>query len=186
MKNQVISDRITVQEGENSTVIQISQQIEPWKRYALLGWLAAWLFCGVVFFIELTKRENPGEQMYLGVLLGVWLFIFYRILRVTIWRFIGKELITFSPGNVSIRNAFGNLGKRKDFNSQHIMAIKQVKNPKFTFFQFMENSFWVIGDNKFEFNYMKGTYQFGKQLSDKEIGSMKRILDKTFRKYKKN
>lgn len=183
-----LGERISLSEGPNEARIEITQKIETWKLAVLNIWLLCWLFCGVIFFLELNKvpEDQNDFKWFLGILLGVWGFIFYRILRVAIWRIAGKEIITFSPGKLHIKNAFGSLGKNQEFNLPHIPSIKEVKDPKNTFFHFMDKSFWVIGDNKFEFSYSNRTYQYGKQLEIHDIRTMKRLNEKFLRRFRKS
>ena len=180
---QRISDRISLWDSKEELRVEITQGIEQKKVMLLILWLVAWTFCGVVFVVELIKQEDPGQQMYFGVLIGAWAFMFYRILRVTIWRLKGKEILILDKQSFRLRNAFGKMGKTHHFGIQHVKSLRLVKRSGQGFFEFMENSFWVIGNDKFEFNHMGKTYQFGKQLNEVEIKSMKRIMDKAIRRF---
>lgn len=180
-----IGKRISVIQSKQELRIEITQQIERWQEALLIGWIAAWTFCGCVFLYYSFAPAERVQQIYFMILSAVWLFFFVRITKVYIWRKIGKEVITISSGKLSIRNAFGKMGKTQDFLFHNIFKLGLVKKDPTNFFAFLDNSFWIIGGDKVGFNYNGAKIMLGKQLSVKDSELLVRVIESGMREFKK-
>ena len=51
---------------------------------------------------------------------------------------------------------------------------------------FLDNSFWIMGGDQFQFTYLDKTYLMGKYLSDKDVRSLKMVFEKALRQFAKS
>lgn len=176
-----ISKRVHFVRSPESLVITINQKVERWKESLLMAWLAAWLFCGIYFLAELIATTDSGLKTFLAISLAFWAFFLFRIGKVFFWRILGEEIIEITKETISIRNAMGPFGKKEVFRMNQIRKFGVIKYNSRSFFQFMDESFWIIGGDKFGFEYGGKRIQFGKQLNPKEVTALGRMLEKLFR-----
>lgn len=165
--------------------VHIDQKIERWKESLLVAWLAAWLFVGLAVFFELQTTEVGSERTFYFIFLGFWAFFFFRIGKVFVWRRIGEEIIKISPGEMTIKNAFGKFGRTNHFKLNGLRSFGLAKYDQKSFLQFMDQSFWIIGGEKLGFEYHSKKYRLGKQLSDKDATALARLMDKSIETFKR-
>ncbi|MFM7618296.1 MAG: hypothetical protein ACKO5Y_00495, partial [Bacteroidota bacterium] len=103
-----IGKRIRIERSKEELKISIGQQIERWQEALLYAWILAWTFCGGVFIFYAFTSQVPSERMFFGVSAGLWAYFFYRIVKVLLWRKMGREILTFSKGKMQLQMAFGN------------------------------------------------------------------------------
>jgi hypothetical protein len=122
-----IGKRFVVTRNAMSLQIAITQKVERWQETLLLAWILAWTFCGGVFVYELITAPNTeamfGFRMAMSIMIALWFFIWWRTIKVTLWRLIGKEIITFEKGKVTIQNAFGKRGRKEVFGFENIFKF---------------------------------------------------------------
>jgi hypothetical protein len=178
-----IGKRISVRRSKGEIHIAITQQIERWQEATLVAWILAWLFCGVVI-ISNAFTAAGSMQIMLIVVSSLWLYFFVRVLKAYLWRKLGREIIVMRSGKMSLKNAFGQLGKTEEFNYQHIFKLGLVKRDPANFFAFLDDSFWVIGGERIGFNYSGQKIRLGKQLSIKDAELLIRVLESGMRELK--
>jgi len=179
-----IGKRISVRRTKEEIIVEITQQIERWQEALLIGWLAAWGFCGIVFITNIFTATNSSLQILLVVLSSIWLYFMVSIIKAYLWRKKGREIIVMKKGKMSIQNAIGKLGKLEEFNYQNIFKLGLVKRDPGNFFAFLDNSFWVIGGDKIGFSYSGSKVRLGKQLALKDAELLVRILESGIRELK--
>jgi hypothetical protein len=182
MEKQV-SPRISFTKTNDFLEVRITQKIASWKEILLGLWLLLWAGCGLVFVIEAMKIEGAQRWLFV-VIIAFWAFFFFRIGKVFMWRRIGVEVLRFAEGKLSITNRFGSVGKPQFFSLDNVNALNEIKLDNTSFFQFMDNSFWIIGGDRLGFSHMSKQYQFGKQISEMEVRALKPMLNKALREYK--
>lgn len=166
--------------------VEISQKVDRLKETLLLTWLAAWSFCGGVFIYFLLISPDRNERIMLGIMLALWSYFEFRIGRVFIWRKFGKEVLSIVQGEFTIENRFFKKGKLQKFNLQHVKKFGLNKQKATSFLGQLDNSFWVMGGDRFAFSYMGRHYQFGKQLGEKDTRSLAMVLEKGLREFNKS
>ena len=50
----------------------------------------------------------------------------------------------------------------------------------------MDNSNWIMGGDQFQFTYLDKSYLMGKDLSDKDVRSVKIVFEKALRQFAKS
>lgn len=180
-----IGKRVYFRKSGDDLHIEINQKVERYKESLLMAWLAAWIFCGIYFIYELNTTDDSGLRTFLYISLAFWAFFFFRIGKVFLWRIIGKEIITVSNGYLKIKNAFGKFGREEKFKASAIKNFGLTKYDPKSFFQFMDQSFWIIGGDKIGFEYSSKKIRLGKQLEDNDAIALTRMLDKYINQHKK-
>ncbi len=182
-KPRFIGKRIAVTRTRNALRIVIGQRVERWQEALLLAWVAAWLFCGIVFIREMLLASG-GMRIFLVIANSLWLFLLVRIGKVLLWRLGGNEIITFEKGRVTLQNAVWKRGKTESFLMTNIFKPGIVKRDSTNFFAFLDNSFWILGGDRCGFSYSGRKIVFGKQLDMREAESLMRIFDQALREFK--
>lgn len=180
-----IGKRISLQRTKNELVITINQQIERWQEAMLMAWLAAWTFCGVIFWTYLLTTENNSERLFFIIITSLWTYFFVRILKVFLWRIGGKEIIKMRKGEVTIQNTYWNRGKINTYFTRNIFKLGLIKKNPNSFFNFMEDSFWIIGADKIGFSYSGTKIQFAKQLNPRDAENLVRTMEFALKEFSK-
>lgn len=179
-----IGKRMSVVKNKEFIRIEVSQQVERWQEALLIAWLAAWTMCGGVFVYYAFGATDFMQRIFFAVLTAMWLYFFVRIAKVFFWRKIGKEVITISHGSLSLQNAFGKRGRVENFSFHNMFKLGLVKQEPTNFFNFLDNSFWIIGGDRIGFSYSGQKIRLGKQLSTKDAEMLIRIIESGMREYK--
>ena len=179
-----IGKRISVRKDKQQLRIEITQQIERWQETMLIAWLAAWLFCGITFIWYAATSANQSDKIFFIIASSLWLYFFIRITKVFFWRKIGKEILTFSKGRLTLKNAFGKRGKEEAFNFQHISKLGLVTKDPSSFLAFLDDSFWMIAGERVGFNYSGQKIRLGKQLAVRDAELLIRVMESAMKEYK--
>lgn len=186
IKDKPIGERVKFSKNKQGITVEITQQVERIKETMLITWLAAWTFCGAVFIYFLLTSPDRDERIMLGIMLGLWSYFEFRIGRVFIWRRMGREVISITPGLLTIENRFWRKGKVQRFNLPHVKKFGLNKEKSSSFLGQLDQSFWVMGGDRFSFSYMGKQFQFGKQLGEKDTRSLAMVLEKGLREFSKS
>lgn len=182
---QFIGKRISVVRSKDDIVITITQQIQRWQEAALIGWIAAWTFCGAVFIKYLVLSPYFSDRMFFAVCTAVWMYFFYRTLKVYLWRKGGREIVRLSPGKLTLINAYWTKGRPEEFLMQNIFKLGLIKHDATSFLAFLDDSFWIIGGDRVGFSYNGEKVRLGKQLNVQEATQLVRVLESGMREFSK-
>lgn len=177
-----IGHRITFLWHEDALTVIIGQQIPNAQRMMLNAWFAAWLLIGAAFGYSYSIAEGD-EQNFLLMCLAFWSFFAFRVVKVLAWRKMGREMIRIDAEGMSIKNAFGKYGKAKFFLKDNIKRMEVIKRDPTKFMQNMDQSFWIMGGDSIQFNYMRSKFVVGKQLNEKDARALAHLFDKALRKF---
>ncbi|MEY3399113.1 MAG: hypothetical protein RL220_1707 [Bacteroidota bacterium] len=180
-----IGKRIEVAREKGKLTITVQQKIARWQEAFLLAWLSAWTFCGLVFVSYFLKAADNSEKFFFGVSTALWFFFWWRIGKVVLWRWYGKEIITIVPGELHIRNAIGKSGRNRVYQSRNIFKLGPLKRDITSFLAFMDQSFWVMGGDRIGFSYSGSKVQFGKQLTPDDAVRLSRTIDHALKEISK-
>jgi hypothetical protein len=179
-----IGKRMSVIKSKEEIKIEISQQVERWQEALLIAWLLAWTMCGGVFVYYTFGSGDFMQRIFFAVVTAMWLFFFVRIAKVFFWRKMGKEVITVRKGELTLQNAFGKRGRVETFHFHNIFKLGLVKHEPTNFFNFLDNSFWIIGGDRVGFSYGSQKIRLGKQLATRDAEMLVRIIESGMREFK--
>jgi hypothetical protein len=186
LQEKQISDRIKViKDGNVAIQIEISQRIPRWQESLLLAWLGGWTYCGGVFIYYAIVSEAMSDRIFFIISSSAFMYFFVRIVKVFLWRVMGKEKLSISSNQLVIQNAFGQWGRKETLKLSLIQKMGIIKADPANFFAFLDDSFWVMGGERVGFVHGSTKYRIGKQLSVKESELLVQILDSGIRAFRK-
>lgn len=165
---KLISDRVSVMDKDNVLSIVILPTTEKKKLNLMLLWLLAWTACGVIVFANYFKLNNQDAKLFIIIYLSFWFYFEYKIARAFIWKKFGKEKIWFKAGKLFYQREIRGTGKIKEYDLNVINEVKLIEVSRASFADTINQSFWIKGGERIEFQYMSKTIRLGMQLNDKE------------------
>ncbi|MDA8606555.1 hypothetical protein N9L13_05940 [Flavobacteriales bacterium] len=178
-----IGQRITYAWHEDALTVIIHQRITSSQQMMLDAWFAAWLLVGGSLGYAYTQSQGE-EQNFLLICLAFWTFFAIRVLKVLAWRRVGREMIRVNAEGMSIKNAFGNYGKAKFFIKSNIKRMEVLRRDPSKFMHNLDQSFWIMGGDSLQFNYLRSRFVLGKQLNERDAKALAQLFDKALRKFK--
>lgn len=179
---QSIGDRITYAWHEDALTIIIDQAIPRSRRLMLESWFLAWLGVGGATAMEMAGATGSDRTFFL-VFMAFWVFFAFRVLKVILWRRIGREMVRITAEGMSVKNAFNDLGRARFFIKDNIKKMEVVQRDPTKFMQNLDQSFWIMGGDSLQFTYLRGRFVLGKQLDNKSAAQLAKLIDKGLRKF---
>lgn len=158
--------------------IEIDQAVEGWKICLLGVWLVMWAALEAVVVYFWTQDPSQGNA-WLGyaIYTAFWAFFAFRIGKVALWRWRGKEIILADRRGISIAMAFGRRGLPDFFAHGAHNGIRRVKDNPTQILRTFEKAFWSMGGETLQFQAGRRTMVFGKQLVDRDADGLMRLLN---------
>lgn len=177
-----ISKRVSFCEKPDEITVVILANGTKAKFNVLTVWLGLFIVCGLVLFSQLFV---PGYDGYtkIGIFAFTcfWAYFIYKVGYIWFWRKDGREFIRIHDGKLSLKRAIKTYGKSYDFLIGNISQMKRrVMNQK-SFGSELENSFWVMGGEKLQFDYLGREIRFGLQLTEEEAKKLTQLFIKWFK-----
>ncbi|MGY6563017.1 MAG: hypothetical protein ACXITV_13020 [Luteibaculaceae bacterium] len=184
-----ISERISINREPDSLTVKIKAFNVKWKESILVAWVAMWTFCGVYFIYELFNyREDNAMAIFLGIMVGFWLYFEIRVVKALLWRLYGVEVVEFTPDGIYYKAESKWPSKPKQLSVSNIKKFDEYVPSANNFFAFMSRSYWIIGGETIEVKNVSTDFYIARELSDKEINHLVPILNRAledFRRKKK-
>ncbi|MGV3612603.1 MAG: hypothetical protein ACO1N0_16715 [Fluviicola sp.] len=187
-----IGNRISYLDDQNKTTFIITpEQIGVVK--ALMGawcfmWFAigatiiwAWLSGNIYGFDEVSQKSldlKERQQLLLItiIFLVFWAYYFVRVGRTFLWIMYGREYLKVDKISLSLKTSIGTYGKAKEYYLENIKKIR-VSVPKENSFQAAwENSPWIRGGERIEFEYLGKTIRLGRKLNPQDSKLLFQLL----------
>lgn len=167
------------------TTIVIKPERTGWKDALMTAWLLMWTVIGVYVLYELIAvNHTRDEKITLIIFFSFWFYFEWRVLKAFLWIKFGQENIKIDKEYVWIKRSIGKYGKSKNYLIENIKDIAIRKpNPR-SFAQQFENSYWVVGGEKINFDYFTKTIHFGRKLDDTDAKLLAKVFHKRIEKYK--
>ncbi len=173
---KLISERVSVQEKDNVLSVVMLPTTDKKKLNLMLLWLLAWTGCGVIVFINYFKLNNQDAKLFIIIYLSFWFYFEYKIARAWIWKKFGREKIWLKNGKLFLQKEINGSGKIKEYEIDLVNDVKLIELSHASFADTINQSFWIKGGERIQFQYMAKTITFGMQLSDKEAYDVIREL----------
>ncbi len=189
-----IGNRISYLDDQNKTTVIITPEQVGFIK-ALMGawcfmWLAigatiiwAWLSGNIYGFDEVSRKSlDAKERQQLLIItiifLSFWAYYFIRVGRTFLWIMYGREYIKVDKISMTIKTSIGTYGKAKEYYLENIKKVR-VSVPKANSFQAAwENSPWIRGGERIEFDYLGKTIRFGRKLNPQDSKLLFQLLTK--------
>tara|TARA_R110000737_G_scaffold117240_1_gene149928 strand:+ start:3371 stop:3934 length:564 start_codon:yes stop_codon:yes gene_type:complete len=174
-----IGNRISFQEDKQKATFIVYPEKKPLITSLMGAWVAMWLAIGITmawayFTLELTQQE----QIITLVFLAFWFYYAQRVGRSFLWLLYGKEMLKINEVGLVIKTATGSYGKAKEYFHENITKM-QIHQPKEHSMQAVwENSPWVAGGERIEFEYKGKLIRFGRKLDEKDAKMLFQMIIK--------
>jgi len=165
---KVIGERISILKKEDLLSIVILPSKNRRKLAMMFLWLMAWTVCGIIVFVNYFKMQDQNAKVFILVYLSFWAYFEFNILRSFIWKRSGKEKLWIQHGMLHYQREVNNRGKVQEFNLDLINDFKLLELSSTSFLDTINQSFWVKGGERLEFQAQSKTVRLGMQITDEE------------------
>lgn len=163
---EVIGKRISTLKADGVSSFVIIPTASNWKLNLLFAWLFVWTLSGCIVIGNYFTLTNTNIKLVVIVWLGFWAYFEFTTARAFIFKKFGKEKIWIKGSTFNYWRDVAGRGKKFEFEASLIKDLSLIEKNKKDFFQFMNDSFWVVGTESIAFTYGTKTYRFGVQLDE--------------------
>lgn len=178
-----IGNRISYKDTDIKTTIVITPENVGFYKAIIGAWFFMWLTIGVVMiwgYNTFPFKADMKDQLSIMFLIFMlfWTYYFIRVGRMFFWLLYGSENIKLDKISLTIKTSIKGYGKAKQFYIENIEKVR-VSIPKENSFQAAwENSPWIRGGERLEFDYLGKTIRFGRKLNERESKLLFQLLTK--------
>jgi hypothetical protein len=165
---EVIGQRISTLKADGVSSFVIIPTASNWKLNLLLVWIFVWTLSGCIVLGNYFTLTNTNIKLVVIVWLGFWAYFEFRTVRAFIFKKYGKEKIWIKGSTFNYWRDVAGRGKKLEFETDLIKDLQLTVKDKKDFFQFMNDSFWVVGTESISFIYGTKTYRMGVQLDEED------------------
>ena len=182
MSSARIGRRIVMTTQGECWIATIASTIPAWQRQSLEIWFGAWVALGAMLIYGMVTF--PGsERTFYGICLGFWSYFAFRAWKAVRWRRSGMEVIQLSQDGLELRLDHGTRQGRPQLIPLSNVNDAQVSEPNArSFFESMDQQFWVIGGDRIHIPAQGKTYVFGKQLDVTEAQQLAKAFNQKLKK----
>ena len=174
-----IGNRISYLDEQGKTTFIITPEQVGMIKALMGAWVFMWFAIGVTIgWSYFTFTFSEQEKIILGIFMVFWLYYFIRVGRTFLWILYGREYIKVDKISLTIKTSIRTYGRAKEYYLENIKKVR-VSVPKENSFQAAwENSPWIRGGERIEFDYLGKTIRFGRKLNQQDSKLLFQILTK--------
>jgi len=180
-----IGDRVSFKDHKDSVTFVIYPPQVGMKRTVVLIWFILWILIGGYVTTQFFYDYSDKEKIALFVFMAFWLYFAVRVLKTLLYLFKGREYIKVDQTALRVKKATGQYGKAKQYFLENLSKLKVVEMNSRSFQKVFEDSAWVKGTDRIQFEYMGKHYSFGRKLNEKDAKLMFQIITKRIDKFLK-
>lgn len=165
---KIISNRISIIKKEGLLSIVILPSQDKRKLGLLFLWLLAWTVCGILVFANYFKITDANAKIFLIVYLSFWAYFEFNISRAFIWKKFGREKLWIRDGVLYYQKEINKKGKIREYTTELVSKLRLIELSNSSFADNFNQSFWVRGGERLEFNAQAKVVRLGMQISDEE------------------
>lgn len=165
---EVIGKRISTLKTDGLSSFVVIPTDANWKLHLLFAWLFLWTVSGFIVMANYFTLTNANIKIIVLVWLGFWAYFEFRTAKAFLFKKFGKEKIWIKNGKLNYWKDVSGRGKKLEFDAELVKDLKLIEKNKTDFFQFMNDSFWVVGSESISFTYGAKTYRIGIQLNEED------------------
>lgn len=165
---KVIGKRISIVKKEGLISVVILPTDDNKKLAMLFLWLLAWTVCGLIVLVNYFQVKNADAKIFLIVYLAFWAYFEFSILRTFVWKKFGREKLWIKDGVLHYQREINKKGKIREFNLDLVSRLRIIELRPIKFIDTLNQSFWVKGGERLEFDSQSQAIRLGMQLSDEE------------------
>ena len=174
-----IGERISFQEDKQRATFIVYPEKKPLITGLMGAWFAMWFAIGVTMvWAYFTLKMTQQEQIIIMVFLVFWFYYAQRVGRSFLWLLYGKEMLKINEVGLTLKTATGLYGRAREYFHENITKM-QIHQPKENSIQAAwENSPWVAGGERIEFEYKGKLIRFGRKLDEKDAKMLFQMIIK--------
>ncbi|HLV42283.1 MAG TPA: hypothetical protein VKY37_08395 [Brumimicrobium sp.] len=178
-----IGERISFVDKKDSISFIIYPPKLGRKKILILIWFALWVLIGGYVTSQLFQEYSQEEKLALFIFMIFWLYFALRVLRTILFLFFGKEYIKLDVSSLRVKKATGSYGRSKQYFIENINKLSLISLKDNSFQKVYDDSPWVRGANRIQFEYFQKKYSFGRKLEEKDAEMMFKIITKRIEKF---
>jgi hypothetical protein len=174
-----IGDNISISKEDEEVLIKIINPLEGWQEMALLGWLVLWTSLGIyVTFYLFNAGLERDAYIFFIVYLSFWGYFEYKALHGYLFKKFGYELIKINKEKLLYKRSLFKRGKIKNYLRKNIKGFRLFEPSKKSFAAAYNKTFWTVGNEQIEFDYLGGKVSFGMHLEEKDARQLTVFLNR--------
>ena len=173
---EYIGNRISIKRIENETSIVILSFSDKFKNKLLLTWLILWTISGLIVLSQFFTFTDPNTKIAIIVWMGFWIYFEFKIWSAYLWRKNGKETIRIKNDKLFYKRDSLGTNKFKTYGTDFIKELRILETEENSFFENLNNSYWVVAGEKVAFDFYGKEIKIGIQLTDNEAKSLLKVL----------
>lgn len=173
-----IGNRISIKRSDNEVSIVIISLKEKMKNILLTIYLILWSLSGLIVFTQFLVIPDQNTKLALFVWLGFWAYFEFKIFRAYMWRKFGVEKIKLRNNQFQYKRDRAGKGKVASYDFDFIKELRYVEPKENSFFENINNSYWVIAGERLAFDYYGKEIKFGIQLDEKDAKALLKLINK--------
>ena len=175
---EYIGKRTSIKRSEEGLSIVILSLADKIKNRLLLTWLVLWSIGGLIVISQYFLLTDKNTKIAIIVWLGFWIYFEFKILNAYLWRRAGKEIIKIRGNKLQYKRDISGKGKVKTYPTDHIKDFRITEPKENSFFENLNNSYWIISGEKLAFDYYGREIKLGIQLDDNEAKELLKVIKK--------
>jgi hypothetical protein len=180
-----IGNRISWKDQSNKTTVVITPKKEGWQVALFFAWMMMFTGVGVIVIYQLFGDVTRDEVLMYVVFLSFWMYFEVKLGKAFLWLAKGREYIKLNDESISVKKSIFNYGKASVLYYENISKFQLKERDKATYKTVFENSFWVVGGERFELIEKNKTVAFGRKLEDQDAKLLFRIIEKRLNQNRK-
>ncbi|MFT7344270.1 MAG: hypothetical protein ACI9XP_000853 [Lentimonas sp.] len=174
-----IGNRISYSEDSLKSTFIVYPEKKAMVTAMMGAWCAMWLTIGfVMIWAFATLEMTDQEKIITVVFLAFWVYYARRVVKSLFWLLFGKEMLKINETSFTIKKSIKGFGKAQDYFLENIEKIK-LSHPNDNSIQAIwENSPWVMGGERLEFEHKGKVVRFGRKIPEKEAKLFFNIITK--------
>ena len=173
---EYIGKRISIKQVDNGLSIVILSSINKTKNLILFIWFFLWTLSGIIIFAQYFIVPDPDTKTAIIVWMGFWAYFEYKIFKAFMWRKFGVEKIKLREGKLFYKRDVSGKGKIKEYEFDFIKDLRIIEPKENSFFENLNNSYWVIAGEKLAFDYYGKEIRFGIQVEEKDAKELYKVI----------
>lgn len=156
------------------------------KKHLVVVWFALFFAVGVYVSTRFFADFSQDEKMMLFIFMAFWAYFAVRVFRTILYLYFGREYIKLDKTCLRIKIATGEYGKARQFFIENLSKFKFIELKDSSIQKVYDDSPWVKGTNRIQFEYFGKKYAFGRKLDNKDAEMLYKILTRRIEKYSNN
>lgn len=174
---EYIGKRISIKRTDVEVSIVILSSVNKTKNLLLFIWFFLWTLSGVIVIAQYFIITDSNTKAAIIVWMGFWAYFEYKIFKAFMWRKFGVEKIKLRENKLFYKRDRAGKGKVNVYELDFIKDLRVIEPKENSFFENLDNSYWVIAGEKLAFDYYGKEIRFGIQLDADDAKNLFKLIN---------